>query len=71
MDAWDYRIRKVEIAWELAQMRLKDMSFKDKATDDWEETIESTLSTSWRSVEKIFPALRVENHLEKQDLTGV
>ena len=54
MDAWDYHIRKVDIAWQLAQKRLSDVDM-GTATNQWELAIAEALRVSWEAVDKTFP----------------
>lgn len=53
-DQWDYNIRRMDIAWELAQMRLPSV-IRNTVSSELDEPIRATLKEAWGAVEAAFP----------------
>jgi len=58
-DEWDYRIRRVEMAWELASGKItklqkdrQDRSIPDK---DFYDAVEAELKMAWNTLENALP----------------
>ena len=52
---WDYRIRRMEIAWELAQ-KIRSQVIRDE--EHRKEVFRSALKDAWQIVEEVLPAGR-------------
>ena len=61
-EIWDYRLRKVEIAWEIAQKSLqRQMATRTLAHEDYDALLKNVLQKSWDMVNGVFPAYESES----------
>lgn len=51
-DVWDYRIRRMEIAWELAKLL---MPSSVPATDAGKATVTNAVKEAWAAVDATYP----------------
>ena len=56
-DKWDYHLRKIEIAWEIARKRLDTKSHAwDTVNDEnFDRQVADILASAWRIVNDTFP----------------
>ena len=54
-DKWDYHIRKVEMAWEIAKTRIAWFDVRQQAKGDYEAEVKDALTKAWQAVNASFP----------------
>ena len=54
-DKWDYHLRKVEIAWEIAKTRISWFDTRERAQGDYEKEVKDALKQAWLAVNSSFP----------------
>ena len=55
-DKWDYKLRKVEMAWEIAQKRIGWFDVRSRPREEYEKEVEEALQKAWDTVNSVFPA---------------
>lgn len=56
-DRWDFHLRKVDIAWEIAQKRIAWFDIRDRSPQEYEAEVEEALCKAWAAVNTSFPNL--------------
>ena len=56
-EQWDYKTRKVEIAWELAKQAIKRRLGKSSGMNDetYRDMVKKELQAAWDAVNSVFP----------------
>lgn len=58
-DCWDYKVRKVEIAWELAKMAIKNREERNNLSrnpETFRKEVQEEIREAWEIVNGTFPS---------------